>query len=118
MNGSKRNEMEGILLFEEMRHHQQQREHRAHRRGDACAHDPHIQRKHEEIIAEHVEHAAEQHRFRCQRRVAVIAEKRGQELCEQEAGHNEFNGEHIPLCQRQQSLFCAEQRQQRTVKKR
>ena len=72
--------------------------------GIARAHDAHVQGEHEEIVAEHVEHAAEQHRLGGQGRVAVVAQKRRHQLGEQEAGHHKLDGEQIRPGQRQQGL--------------
>ena len=101
--------MQRILLPEEMRQHDDQGEHGTHGRGNARAHDAHVQRKHEKIVAKYVEYTAEQHRLGGQRRVAVVAQKRRHQLGEQEAGHHELDG--------QQGLLRAEQRQKRPVKK-
>jgi|GEM_PF-689408 hypothetical protein len=84
--------------------------------GIARAHDAHVQGEHEEIVAEHVEHAAEQHRLGGQGRVAVVAQKRRHQLGEQEAGHHKLDGEQIRPGQRQQGLLRAEQRQELAVK--
>ena len=102
---------------EEMRQHDDQGEHGTHGRGNARAHDAHVQRKHEEIVAKYVEYTAEQHRLGGQRRVAVVAQKRRHQLGEQEAGHRKLDGEQIRPDQRQQGLLRAEQRQKRPVKK-
>lgn len=67
---------------EEMRQHDDQGEHGIHGRGNARAHDAHVQRKHEEIVAKYVEYTAEQHRLGGQRRVAVVAQKRRHQLGE------------------------------------
>lgn len=65
---------------EEMRQHDDQGEHGTHGRGNARAHDAHVQRKHEKIVAKYVECTAEQHRLGGQRRVAVVAQKRRHQL--------------------------------------
>lgn len=109
--------MQRVLLPEEMRQHDDQGEHGTHGRGNARAHDAHVQRKHEEIVAKYVEYTAEQHRLGGQRRVAVVAQKRRHQLGEQEAGHHKLDREQIRPGQRQQGLLRAEQRQKRPVKK-
>ena len=86
--------------------------------GIARAHDAHVQGEHEEIVAEHVEHAAEQHRLGGQGRVAVVAQKRRHQLGEQEAGHHKLDGEQIRPGQRQQGLLRAEQRQELAKQKK
>ena len=66
-------QMERVLLFEEVRQHHEKREDRTHGRSNACSHNAHIQRKHEEVVTEYIEYAAEQHRFGGQCGGAVVA---------------------------------------------
>ena len=101
-----------------MRQYDGKGKHRADGGDDARAHDAHICHEHEEIIPEHVENTAEQDGLCGKGGVAVVAEERRQHLGDEEAGDDEFDGEHIFPRQGQKGLLRAEKRQQLTVEER
>ena len=83
------------------------------RSGQSCTENPQIQREYTEIIPEGITHAADDHRFGCQPRIAVVAQIGREDIAEQAAGNRKENRPQIGIDQLQQFLVGTEKPEHR-----